>query len=377
MSAGNAERGDAQVLYVLVGTYAANVSVFKLDVSTCTLTFVKRFTAGSKPSFLVMNKAKTLLFAADEVDSHNGVDGTGGLLSFSYTDGQLTAVNTVNSAGAWPCHLSLDKPETHLLFTNYCGSNFGSFAVSTTGELSAEPTCLIKVQGSGPDAYRQDAPHPHSLAVDGSGAYAFVSDLGTDRVWQFTLASGVLTPNPAAAFVETGPGTGPRHLKFHPLNGSWAYGTNELSSTVSFYTFDSSTGTLKLNSHVSTLPAGKTIGTADTASHPQGALPSELQVAENYVYVLNRDPHNSIAIFAINQATGALTLKGTEPVHGTMPRHFVYIDEVDDRAAKRLLLVANQTSDNITMFSANAADGLLSFISSINIESPACILVAG
>ena len=71
-----------------------------------------------------------------------------------------------------------------------------------------------------------------------------------------------------------------------------------------------------------------------------------------FVYGSNRG-HHSIAIFAINEATGRLTLVGHESSQGETPRNF----NLDPTGS--LLLAANQDTDTIVAFRVDAATGRL------------------
>ena len=63
--------------------------------------------------------------------------------------------------------------------------------------------------------------------------------------------------------------------------------------------------------------------------------------------------HDSIAIFAIDQATGELSLVGFEPTLGRTPRNFA----IDPTGT--FLLAANQDSDTVVTFRIDEGTGLL------------------
>ena len=68
--------------------------------------------------------------------------------------------------------------------------------------------------------------------------FAFVADLGLDKVfvYRFDSAAGTLTPNEPSR-VSVAPGSGPRHFAFHP-SGKFAYVINEMKSTVTAFNYD-------------------------------------------------------------------------------------------------------------------------------------------
>ena len=81
----------------------------------------------------------------------------------------------------------------------------------------------------------QDGSHCHSGYVDPAGAHVLVSDLGQDKIYSYVIdgAAGIVATHQV---YEAPPGSGPRHMAFHP-NGKWVYGINELTCTVSAYPY--------------------------------------------------------------------------------------------------------------------------------------------
>ena len=104
------------------------------------------------------------------------------------------------------------------------------------------------------DEQRQTGPHPHAILLDPADRFALVPDLGSDRIliYRFEAAAGTLRPH-APAFVSAPPGSGPRHLRFHP-NGRFVYVNTEIGNTVIAYAYDAERGTLTEVQVVSTLP---------------------------------------------------------------------------------------------------------------------------
>ena len=113
---------------------------------------------------------------------------------------------------------------------------------------------------------------------------------------------------------------------------------------------------------ISTLPQGWT-GTnypAEVAVSPSG----------RFVYMSNRG-HDSIAIFAVDEATGKLTPVGHEPTQGSFPRHFA----LDPSGA--FMLVANQDSDNVVVFRVDQATGKLTPTGhAVEVSMPVCVRFA-
>ena len=97
--------------------------------------------------------------------------------------------------------------------------------------------------------------------------FALVNDLGTDRIMVYRLnaSTAEFTPNDPP-FYAAAPGSGPRHLAFHP-NGKWAYSINELNSTITFLSWNAKTGVLTTVDNISTLLPG-----ADVAKNRAGEV---------------------------------------------------------------------------------------------------------
>ena len=91
----------------------------------------------------------------------------------------------------------------------------------------------------GPNASRQDSPHPHGVTVDPTGRFVLVPDLGADlvRIFHINQVTGYLEPiDPYVA----APGSGPRHGTFWTPKGSrgtdqnvYFYLVHELSNLLS------------------------------------------------------------------------------------------------------------------------------------------------
>lgn len=211
----------------------------------------------------------------------------------------------------------------------------------------------------GLDKRRQEAPHAHSVDVTADGRFAIVSDLGLDRVIAFALDAGRATIAPHGyARVKTA--AGPRHFAFHP-SGRYGYVVNELDLTVTGFTFDPETAELREIQSLSTLPADvierKGYSCAEIVAHPSG----------RFLYASNRG-HDTIAMYAIDEASGKLTFLGAEPVQVAVPRNFA-IDP-----AGRFLLAAGQQSNTVSVFRIDEATGRLGFTGT-KIEVPAPVSI--
>lgn len=343
-----------KLLTLYIGTYTATASpagrrsagiyCFRLDTATCALAPAGVTGGIANPSWLALHPNGRYLYAGSEVREHGRRSG-GAAVAYARdaTSGELTRLNDALTGGAGPCYLSLDPTGRLLMVANYASGSLTVFPVREDGGL--EPAAqIIQHSGSGPVADRQEGPHAHCIVPDPTGRFALAADLGIDKVLIYRLDVDGHRLTPAdPPFVELPPGTGPRHIAFHP-NGRRFYVTGELNSTLTAFAWDGDRGHAERIQVISTLPEGWT-GTN---------YPAEVAVARSgrFVYMSNRG-HDSIAIFAVDEATGRLTPAGHAATQGAFPRHFA----LDPTGA--FMLVANQNSDNVVVFRVDAKTGQL------------------
>jgi 6-phosphogluconolactonase len=314
------------------------------------------------PSFLAIHPNRRWLYAVGEISELNGQKNVGAVTAFSIDSatGKLTELNQQGSGGGGPCHVSVDPSGRCAMVANYGGGSAGALPIRADGRLSPIGNVVQHLGGSNADARRQSAPHAHSINPDAAGRYAFVADLGLDKVMIYKLdaANGKLTPNDPP-FAAVAPGAGPRHFAFHP-NGRWAYVINEMALTLTVFNYDAATGKLDELETVSTVPAGtpRTGSTAEVQVHPSG----------KFVYGSNRDPHNTIASFKVDPSTGKLTLTGLQGEGVKTPRNFT----VDPTG--KFALVANQGGGSVLVFRIDPTDGTLKPTEHrVAVDAPVCV----
>lgn len=340
--------GESGAVRVYIGTYTRGQSqgiyVSRLDLDSGRLQPPELAAETANPSFVALHPGRPLLYAVGEMGSLEGKK-TGAVSAFSVNraSGKLTLLNRQSSRGVGPCHVTVDPSGRNVLVANYGGGSVACLPIRPDGRLG-EATSAIQHEGSSVDPRRQQGPHAHSINVDAAGRFAFVADLGLDKVLVYRLdaAAGKLTPNEPPG-TRLPPGSGPRHFAFHPT-GRFAYVINELSSTVTAFEYDARRGTLGTLQTVSTLPEGfdGRNSTAEVQVHRSG----------RFLYGSNRG-HDSIACFTIDAATGKLTAIDYESTQGRTPRNF----GIDPTG--RYLLAANQSTDNVVVFRIDHQTGQL------------------
>ncbi len=333
---------------VYLGTYtdAGSEGIYQCEFNTQdgSLTPVKLAVETNSPTFLALHPNGEFLYAVNEYDarvSAFAIDAKSGALAF---------LNSQSTQGDAPCHLVVDRSGKHLLVANYSGGSCISFPLAPDGRLDSSSSFQ---QHQGPKK------NAHSIHLDQANRFALCCDLGLDKVivYSFDPASGKLTPH---SEMDTPKGTGPRHFAWHP-NQKVAYVNGESNMTVLTCDYDGEQGTLKQKQVLSTLPVDvKPHGgsTAETVVHPSG----------KFVYVSNRDPYNSIAIFAVDPVSFELSLVGHQTTGIKTPRNFA-IDPTG-----RFMLVANQSGGNVSVFRIDPVTGeLIPTESKTQIANAVCV----
>jgi 6-phosphogluconolactonase len=362
LAAGAVSAQEAAVrLYI--GTYTGENSrgiyMSRLDLTTGAVSPAELAVEVKNPSFLAIHPNRPYVYAVSEVADAGGKP-TGAVSAFAMdpASGKLTLLNQQSSQGAGPCHLVVDATGKCVLVANYGGGSCAALPIGEDGKLG-EATAAIQHTGKSANPARQEGPHAHSVNLDPANRFAFVADLGLDKVliYRFDPAKGTLAANDPPSAAVT-PGAGPRHFAFHP-SGKFAYVINEIANTVTAFQYDAGRGSLQEIQTITTLPAGykETSHTAEVVVHPSG----------KFLYGSNRG-HDSIAIFAIDAATGKLTAAGHQPTGGKTPRNFA----VDPTG--KWLLAENQGSGTIVVLQIDPKTGGLSRTAhKLEVASPVCI----
>jgi 6-phosphogluconolactonase len=265
-------------------------------------------------------------------------------------------LNRADTVAAPTCHIQRDSSSRFLVVASYHGGMAGLVALTDDGRIG-ELLDTEQYEGHGINPERQDRPHPHSSFFSPDGKYLFIQDLGLDRINSYTIdsAAGKLIPHGS---ISTHPGAGPRHLAFRP-DGLFAYVINEIDSTVTAFAYDADSGQLTTLETVSTLPEG--FDGENTCA--------EITVSGDgkFLYGSNRG-HDSIVIYAIDPASGKLTLVDHISVQGGHPRHFALTP------SGNYLIAANRDTNNIVTFRVDKDTGMLEYTGkNITVSKPVCV----
>ena len=310
------------------------------------------------PGFLAMHPNGKQLYAVGTLD------GIASVVAYRIEKTEarptLRLINSLEIGDGGASHVAIDRNGRTLLTAQYGGGSVAAFAVNPDGALK-ERTALIEHQGfSGVVATRQAEPHPHWVGFSPDNRFAFVPDLGIDKVmiYQHNATAASIEPHGSASVPA---GAGPRHMKFHP-SGKWAYVLNELSLTVTVFDYQLETGQLTAKQTIPTVPKSQlakelTSSAAEIRVHPNG----------HFVYAANRG-HDTITAFRIAPETGELSVIDIVNARAATPRNF----NLDPSG--RWMLVAGQDSHTLGIFQVNSASGELKYNGKI-VHAPSAICV--
>lgn len=357
-------------LLIFIGTYtpkdgpSRGIYAVRLDPVTGALSEPVVAAGTTNPTFLALHPNGRVLYAPGEGPGPDGTTG-GGVAAFAFNPppDKLMLMNSRGTGGGGNTSmLATDATGRMLITVSYGAGYVASFPLAADGRIGPRASLIAHTGGPlGPDKIRQEKPHPHSVTISPDNRFAFVADLGLDRVLAYRIdpAAGTLTPHDPA-FIPTPPGTGPRHTKFSH-DGRFFYILNELIGSVTVCAFDPALDTGTPIQQISTLPAGYTGQniSAEIRVHPNG----------KFLYASNRGP-DSLAVFAIN-TDGTLRLVEITPCGGQHPRNFELSPD------GQWLVCANRDSDNLVSFKVDAATGRLTATAhTATVPQAVCVLFA-
>ena len=338
----------------LIGTYTDSLSqginVLSFTPENEKLELNQVIDSLPNPSFVITNKAKTIVATVGEIQAEKG----GLLTTFSYDkeNNTFTKISTVNTLGNDPCTLVFSPNENALLVGNYSGGNLSVFPINENGEITDTPQ-TIQHEGSSITKERQEKSHVHSIIFHPTEKVIFVADLGNDTIEMIPFkdeTSFQLLPEKSIT-TKVPLGSGPRHILFNK-NGKQLYAVFELTNEVAV--FDYSNATLKLKEVVALTGTKTKLGSA-----------AELKLSEEntFLYVSVRGEDNKLVAFNTNK--GHHLEKIQTVATGLKPRNFKL------SKTEYFVLVANQESNTIVVYKRDKKTGLLTQTSNeISVHKP-------
>ncbi|MET9420475.1 lactonase family protein [Streptomyces sp. NPDC006540] len=339
-----------------IGSYTSaggrGIVAAAVDPATGALTETGASDAVADPSYLaaVTTPAGTVLYTVSETAD-------GAVAAFAATGGAPRPIGRqVLVGGAAPTHIAVSQ--RHLMTANYGSGSVSVLPVGTDG-APGPLGGVMRHEGHGPVPERQSAPHAHQVLPDPTGRWVLSVDLGTDsvRICALDTAADALTPHRETPLR---PGTGPRHLAFHP-DGRHVYVLGELEPTVTLCRWDPAAGLLE--------PVGETAVVPDGTTGP--TYPSVPVVSHDgrHLWAAVRG-HDSIAVLALDPTGEQATLVTNVPCGGRWPR-----DLALDPTGRRLY-AANERSGDVTWFTVDPATGIPHRNGSLAVPAASCVVFA-
>ncbi len=336
----------------------AGIHAFRFDSENGALQPLHRTTDIQNPFFLSVSPDQRFLYAINAEKFGGADDEFVAAYALQDRTGRLKKLNQQSARGTASCYLDVDATGKTVVVANYASGSVASLPVKEDGMLG-EAATFVQHTGSSIDSERQKGPNAHSIVISPDNRFALAADLGIDKIliYQLDAATAKLTPNEAQPFAKMQPGSGPRHITFHP-NGRHVYVINELANTVTCFDYTPASGTLTERQTLTTLPdgfGGKSY-TADLKITPDG----------KFLYGTNRG-HDSIASYRIGD-DGRLTLLSIDPSLGKGPQNLLITPD------GRWLLCANMPGNSVVVFRIDSTSGKITASGTpVEMPMPSCI----
>lgn len=214
----------------------------------------------------------------------------------------MSWMNSRLTQGGVPCNITIDPSGEFVLTANYMGGSITVFPLDKEGALG-EVSHVIPI---------------NQVTERGNGASLLNESKRVD--------------------VPLEPGSGPRHICFHP-DKPFAYLINELSGKVTAFSY--AEGQMAITQYIE----------ADTVG-ARGSADIHVLPDRHFLYASNRLKADGVAIFSIDSLNGSLTKVGYQLTR-RHPRNFAISPN------GKYLLVASRDDNVIQIFRRDASTGLL------------------
>lgn len=324
---------------LLLGTYTRRISegIYSVHLNSRLkkLEHLSLIAKVGSPTYVAQTDKQNTLFTIVSEEDKGGI-----ATLIKDTHNHYIRESELLNEGASPAYIAYDENRQFIYTSNYHKGEVAVYGIADDGNIKL----LDCVAHTGSSVHENQAsPHAHYSDLTPDQKYLAVCDLGTDEVYTYAISeTGKLAEK---ARLKVKPGSGPRHLAFHP-NGRIAYLVAELSSELIVLEYNSNTGEFHEIQTISSIPK-------EHVDFNSGAA-VRVTTDGKFVYASNRG-HDSIAIFS-TEKDGQLTLVEYVPSEGETPRDF----NLDP--SEKFLIVGHQDSDNLTLFERDTDTGLLKLL---------------
>ena len=311
--------------FFYIGGYTNSINIYVFENGK--INFINEIKGIKNPSYLNINK--NFIYSVEEQEN-------GKIVSYKINDNDLNFINSIDINASMPCYITSDKKRENLLVANYESGSMIVFELKMDGSIGKEKYRI---------SYTNKSNIHFAEFIDGK---IYVVDLGNDSVYIYNLQMSLLYT------IKVEKGAGPRHLVVTD-RGNTIYIVTEYSNQVLMYVKENDDYILKQK--ISTI-RNKNIETYASAII--------LSKDNKNIYITNRG-ENTISVFEI--INNKLKLVQTISSYGDYPRDIILSEN------EQYVIVANQKSDNIAIFTRNPSDGKLLIYKdeAIKVEKPSCI----
>jgi 6-phosphogluconolactonase len=253
----------------------AGLVALSLDATQGVLSEQGRCDSIPSAHFVVpLSPGRGALLLHDQPNARQDPSGRVSLLR-SVGQGPWQVIAQAPTGGSTPCNASMTPDGRQLWVANFRDVKSDPAGKGCVGvlELDAEASCAellarFEHEGSGRHTQRQTCSHPHCTAVDPSGRFVAVCDLGTDSVYVYAREA----PRPRRLHaLRLDALTGPRHCAFDPT-GKTLYVITEISNVLYALSLCPESGRLAVESACPLVEANRndSHSGADVAVSPDG-----------------------------------------------------------------------------------------------------------
>lgn len=334
----------AQTQTMYVGTYtnqseSKGVYIYNLDEHSGKVELSKTIPM-SNPSFLA--RKGDILYAVNE-------DNEGMLTAYDLK--QAKVLSEVSTNGMHPCHVALSPRDPIAIVSNYSSGSLVLYSLNDDGSVKSQND-FKAFAGSSVNKERQQESHIHSAFFKRDGSRVFVSDLGADLIYVFEIIQKDDKFNlHKVQEINTKAGGGPRHLVFSK-DEKTIYSVLELTGEIEVFQQNGDNWVSKQIVPMYTADFNGEYGGADIKMSKNG----------KYLYATNRGTANTLSTYQVNNK-GLLQSKKIQSVEGDSPRN------VNISPGGKLLLISNQNSNNITVFSKDGNKK-----NRVDVPKPVCVI---
>jgi len=320
------------------------ITQYQLDEASGKLSLVEQTKAGDMVNPMAITPDGKVLFAALRVKPFQVVG-----FSIDPKNGHLSELSRGPLAESL-AYLSTDRSGHYLM-----GASYGADAVTVQAiDKAYKPDEKIQTYKTGP--------HAHSVRTDPSNRFAYVGNLGSDHVLQYSLdaKTGALTPI-GSGFVSVPAKTGPRHLAFSQ-DGKYLYVVGEMSGTVTAFAIDDKTGALMQKSVANGIPdrlklvhgEARDASNNDLKDDPTPRIwAADLRLSpDGKLLFMTERTTSSVSAFAVDSATGAVSFLDNYPVEEKQPRNIAFSPN------GKWLLVTGEKADKVGVYAVGEKGAL-------------------